>query len=175
MTPAQLDDILAAYDRAWGPCRLPSLVSEATRAKYETVRQALAEGAAPWAADVSAIRAAMARAFAAMEKEAIEAGCKPLPPAVAELQGAKALYAFAFDDAHRQALVLRYAHEQRPVCIWSATDLLALVDGDGITQQAMRLFPGSSVQPAEYKQGRRQAEFGDDLADILPLPSEAAE
>jgi hypothetical protein len=172
MTPAQLDDILARYDREWGPCRLPSLVSEATKAKYETLREAMEHGSAKWSAE--AIRAAMARAFAAMEKEATEAGCKPLPPAVAEVQGSKALYAFCFDDAHRQALVLRYAHAKQPVCIWSATDLLAMVDGAGITQQAMRTFPGSSVQPAEYRQGRRKAEFGDRIDDILPMPGEDA-
>jgi hypothetical protein len=174
MTPTQLDDILSDYDRRWGPCRLPSLVSEATAAKYETVRQALAEGTAPWAADIGAIRAAMARAFKSMEAEALAGGHKPLPPAVAEVQGAKALYAFCFDDTHRQALVLRYAREQRPVCIWSAADLLALVDRADMTQEAMRQFPGSSVQPAAYRPGRRRAEFGDNLDDILPLP-EAAE
>ncbi len=169
MTPAQLDDILARYDREWGPCRLPTLVSEATAAKLQIVKDAMEAGTASWAASPADIRAAMARAYAAMEREALEAGCQPLPPAVAEIRGSKALYAFAFDDTHRQALVLRYAHEQRPVCIWSADDLLALVDGPGITQEAFRLFPGSSVQPATYREGRRRAEFGDRLDDVLPL------
>jgi hypothetical protein len=174
MTPAQLDDILSRYDREWGPCRLPTLVSEATAKKLQTVRDAMEAGTAPWAATPADIRAAMARAFAAMDAEARAAGCQPLPPAVAEVQGQRALYAFAFDDVHRQALVLRYAHAKQPVAIWSATDLLALVDGDGITQQAMRTFPGSSVQPAQHRPGRRAFDTGDRIDDILPLPGEDA-
>ena len=173
MTPTQLDDILADYDRRWGPDRLPTLVSEATAAKFEQVRQAMADGAAPWAATPGDIRAAMARAFAAMEAEATAAGHKPLPPAVVELQGERALYAFCFDDAHRQALVLRYAHKKHPVCIWSTTDLLALVDKPDITQEAMRQFPGASVQPATYRGGKRRMDVADSLDDILPLPKVA--
>jgi hypothetical protein len=177
MTPAQLDDILADYDRRWGPCRLPSLVSEATRAKYETVRQALDAGRAPWAADVAAIRAAMGRAWKAMEAEAVASGHQPLPPACVVVQGERGLYAFVFDDQHRQAVVLRYAHERQPITVWSASDVLALIDRPGITQDAMRLFPGSSVQPAQYRQGKRRAAFdaGTELDDILPMPGEAAE
>jgi hypothetical protein len=87
------------------------------------------------------------------------------------------LYAFAFDDHHRQAVVLRYAHERQPITVWSASDVLALIDRPGITQDAMRLFPGSSVQPAQYRQGKRRAAFdaGTELDDILPMPGEAAE
>lgn len=176
MTPAQLDDLMADYDRRWGPCRLPALVSEATAAKYETVRAALDAGTAPWAPNVEAIRAAMGRAWKAMETEAVSAGHQPLPPACAVIQGKYSLYAFAFDDAHRQALVLRYAHDKQPVTIWSASDVLALIDRPGITQDAMRMFPGSSVQPAEYRQGKRRAAFdhGTGLDDILPMPGENA-
>ena len=175
MTPAALDALLAQYDRRWGPCRLPDLVSPETRARYEAVRDALAEGVAPWADSPAAIRQVMAKAWAAMEAEAIAAGHAPLPPAIVEVQGERARYAFAFDDAHRQALVLRYAAEARPVTIWSASDLLALVDRPELPQEAMRQFPGASVQPAPRGGPRRKRpELDDGLDDILPMPEDAA-
>jgi hypothetical protein len=175
MTPAQLDDILSRYDREWGPCRLPTLVSEATKAKYEAVRAALDVGMASWAPDEAAIRATMAKAFAAMEKEALEAGHRPLPPACFEGEWAPGRrFAVCWGPMEKQALALRYRASGEDVSLWDERDIAELIARLPLAAEIMHAFKGAAVHPTTYRDGKRKAGPGDDLSDILPLPGEDA-
>jgi hypothetical protein len=94
-----------------------------------------------------------------------------MPDAWHVREGKRGTYVFAIDDRHRQALVLRYAAEQRPVTVWSLDDLMPLIDGENPIAETMRLFPGASVHATKPKRATRPIPK-DNLDDILPLPEE---
>lgn len=153
MTFPQLDEMVAAIERRWGPDRLPRLVSPATQAKFQKA-QAIQAGHAPlWPGGTLAdVPGMLARAWQAMETEALAAGLEPLPdgcfecPGADEAQGAVVI---CRDVEHAQTLQLRAKAEGRKIQTFTRHELGLVLTGESavtlFAKAAKAAWPGATV------------------------------
>lgn len=131
MTAAELDAVIAGYERQWGPDRLPRLVSEATAEKFRAL-EAKWRGDAPTTATPEALRAGMARAFTAMDAEARTLGHSPAPGPLVSVTADKphaVPLEIAADFDHARVLILRAKAEGRAVEVYAAIEVARLLHG----------------------------------------------
>jgi hypothetical protein len=152
--PSQLspaDEAAAAMERKWGIDRLPLLVSPETRARFQAAHD-LRNGEWNYATEErrQALDAMMARAWAALDAEAVQRGAAPLPPACFEiaLDGLPGAFAaVCLDDHHGQAIALRAKAEGRCVTVWTLAEVARVIQGASVINRIKDVFPGATVQP----------------------------
>jgi hypothetical protein len=147
MTPADLDRIAAAHEREWGIGRLPLLVSETTAARWAAAMALLTADHPPAGQSWEAVRASLARGWAALATEARARGHAPLPGPVAEAEWEPGkVFAVALDAEHKHALELR--SKGRPhYSVWTVAELAVLVRSIPIVSSIKDLFPGAEILP----------------------------
>lgn len=149
MTPAELDAIAAKHERTWGIGRLPLLVSEATATRFAAALDMLAADFPPAGQTWDAVRASIARGWAALDAEARSRGHEPLPPPVAEAEWEPGkVFAVAHDNHHRQALELRAkADGRKHYSVWTVAELAVLIRSIPIVSTIKDMFPGAEILP----------------------------
>jgi hypothetical protein len=149
MTPAELDVIASGCEREWGIGRLPLLVSEQTAARFQAALDLLASDWPPAGQTWEAVRASIARGWAALDGEARKRGHEPLPGPVAEAEWEPGkVLAVALDNHHRQALDLRAKAEGRQhYSVWTVAELAVLVRSIPIVSSIKDMFPGAEILP----------------------------
>jgi hypothetical protein len=171
MTPAEMDEIAARYEREWGVDRLPRLVSEATAQRFQAAMDLLRADFPPAGRSWEDVRASIARGWAALATEATQRGHAPLPPAIHEipLEGCPgAVAAICRDDEHAQAVILRAKAEGRTVSTWTLAEVVRVIQANELVNVIKDRFPGATVQ-----QRRRAA--GPMPADEIPFGHDAEE
>ena len=156
MTPAELDEIASRYEREWGVGRLPLLVSAATAQRFQFAMDLLAADFPPAGQTWEAVRASIARGWAALAAEATARGHEPLPPAIHEipLEGCPgAVAAICRDDAHAQALILRAKAEGRTVSTWTLAEVVRVIQANELVNAIKDRWPGATVLPLRRKAG----------------------
>lgn len=98
-----------------------------------------------------ALDAMMARAWAALDAEAVQRGAEPLGPAIHEtplagLPGAVA--AICRDDEHARAVQLRAKAEGRVVSTWTLAEVVKVIQANELVNQVKGRFPGATVTRA---------------------------
>ncbi len=154
MTLAELDEISARHEREWGVDRLPRLVSPETAKRWEAATALLADDFPPAGQTLEAVRASIARGWAALAQEARQRGHEPLPPACHEipLEGLPgAVAAVCLDDTHAQALILRAKAEGRTVSVWTLAEVVRVIQSSEVVNQTKHLWPGATVQAARRR------------------------
>lgn len=146
-----LDALVHELEKKWGIGRLPILVSPETAAKVDAARARHAAG--PTAQHSQAdLDAMMARAWRAMDAEAVQRGASPLPPAVYEipLEGCPgAVAALCLDDEHAQVVQLRAKAEGRAVSTWTIAEVVRVIQAHSIVNGIKDKWPGAVVLPAK--------------------------
>lgn len=151
---AGVDQAARAAETKWGMDRLPMLVTDDLRAKFnrqsDLWSQAVSEAheAKSVTRDqmqaVVARSAAMQRAWAALDAAAEEAGHRPIAPWVWEVR---------LKDGTVAALVQTNAEashviaEGRHVAVYTAEEIGNLIDSLGAISLAKQIFPGVKVEP----------------------------
>ena len=156
MTPAELDEIASRYEREWGVGRLPLLVSATTAQRFQSAMDLLAADFPPAGQTWDAVRASIARGWAALAAEATARGHEPLPPAIHEipLEGCPgAVAAICRDDAHAQALILRAKAEGRTVSTWTLAEVVRVIQANELVNAIKDRWPGATVLPLRRKAG----------------------
>lgn len=154
MTLAELDEIAARHEREWGVDRLPRLVSPETAQRWEKAAALLADDFPPAGTSWDAVRASIARGWAALAQEARQRGHEPLPPACHEipLEGLPgAVAAICLDDTHAQAVILRAKAENRTVSVWTLAEVVRVIQGSEVVNQVKHLWPGAEVQKVRHR------------------------
>lgn len=166
MNPEALDDLLAQYDRDWGPDRLPRLVRRETQERWAKL-SAIWRGDVPTTQTPEAVRAAVARAYAAMAEEAVAQGHRPIPPPVAEAEWEPGkVFAVALDAHHKQALELRAKADGRDhYSVWTVAELAVLIRSIPIVSTIKDMFPGADILPPRLPPVGRVPR--DDLGPVL--------
>ena len=137
-----LDHVAAGMERKWGLGRLRLLVSDLLRAKFDAQKDKLDA-----AIDVNReqyVRAqaeGMKRAWAALDRAAMEAGAGPLSPEVWEcvLPGSGEVVSIVRTEAEAH-------HVARECRVFSLDEIARLIEAMGDTVlEAKRVFPGATV------------------------------
>ena len=137
-----LDHVAAGMERKWGLGRLRLLVSDLLRAKFDAQKDKLDA-----AIDVNReqyVRAqaeGMKRAWAALDRAAMEAGAGPLSPEVWEcvLPGSGEVVSIVRTEAEAY-------HVARECRVFSLDEIARLIEAMGDTVlEAKRVFPGATV------------------------------
>ncbi len=149
MTPAELDAIAAKHERAWGIGRLPLLVSAETATRFAAALDLLTADFPPAGQTWEAVRASIARGWAALDGEARKRGHEPLPPPVAEDEWAPGkVFAVALDNAHKHVLELRAQQDGRKhYSVWTVAELAVLIRAIPVVSSVKDLFPGAEILP----------------------------
>lgn len=146
------DEAASAMERKWGIDRLPLLVSPETRARFQVAHD-LRNGEYEFATTErrQALDAMMARAWAALDAEAVQRGAEPLGPAIHEtpLEGHPgAVAAICLDDHHAQAIQLRAKAEGRTVSTWTLAEVVRIIQANELVNAVKDRFPGATVTRA---------------------------
>ena len=148
---SHLDHLANQMERRWGIGRLPLLVSPETAAKFQAASDR--HGSGPTVTHSQAdLDAMMARAWRALDAEAVSRGASPLPPAIHEipLEGCPgAVAAICLDDEHAQAVLLRAKAEGRTVSAWTLAECVRVIQASEVVNQIKGAFPGANVLPAK--------------------------
>jgi hypothetical protein len=173
MTLAQLDNIASGMERRWGIDRLPALMPNAWRAKFDTLKAAL-DTAIANGADTDAPAAALIKAWQLMDAKATEQGSFPVAPALEVRTAAGRIIAITPDAASGHAASLLAQWERREVTVWAANAMVAALEGNPLIQAIHAQFAGALVTtpPAEMRAGKRKANFE---PDEIPFPNPDAE
>lgn len=154
MTLDELDQIATRYEREWGIGRLPKLVSPETAQRWQAAMDMLAADFPPAGQTWEAVRASIARGWAALAAEAFQRGHGPLPPAIHEvpLDGAPgAVAAICLDDEHAQAIALRAKAEGRAVSTWTLAECVRVIQANELVNTIKHTWPGANVLPMRRK------------------------
>lgn len=168
MTLEELDQIATRYEREWGIGRLPKLVSDQTAQRWQAAMDMLAADFPPAGQTWEAVRASIARGWAALATEATARGHAPLPPAIHEvpLDGCPgAVAAICLDDEHAQAIALRAKAEGRTVSTWTLAECVRVIQANELVNTIKGTWPGATVLPMRRKAGPMPEDaipFGDD-------------
>lgn len=144
------DEAAVTMERKWGVDRLPRLVSPETRQRFEQAH-ALRNGEYEFATVErrAALDAMMARAWAALDAEALGRGCEVLPPAIYEipLEGCPgAVAALCLDDEHAQAVRLRAKAEGRTVSTWTIAEVVRVIQANELVNVIKDAWPGAKAE-----------------------------
>lgn len=159
----QLDNLTAAMDRKWGVDRLPDLMPPAWRTRYAALRAELneaIEAGAPTDAPATALVAALQK----MDAKAVEQGSFPIGDRCLEVRRPGGIFAIALDAEAARAASLTAQWEQRAVTVYLADALLDAALANPMLSAIHASFPGAvvSAAPAEFRPGKRMADFGRD-------------
>lgn len=171
MTPAELDQIANRFEREWGIDRLPKLVSEATAQRWQAALDLLRADFPPAGQTWEAVRASIARGWAALAAEATARGHAPLPPAIHEvpLDGCPgAVAAICLDDEHAHVIALRAKAEGRTVSTWTLAECVRVIQANELVNTIKTTWPGANVLPLRRKAGAMPDDaipFGDSPDD----------
>ena len=161
-----VDAAVSTAERTWGVGRLRLLVDDDLRARWD--RQWLAWCRACEAYDLAAIRnqgAAVRRAIAVLEAEAIAAGHRPLRPDVWEVGHEGRAIAVCRTSAEAGVV----ARERRDLEVWTVEELVRVaLSGRQLVSAVKQHFPGAEVlamrSPAPDIDWTRGDELPPDLA-----------
>lgn len=147
MTPEELDAIAISYERRWGLGRLPRLVSAETATKWATALALLESDWPPAGQTWEAVRASLARGWAALEAEATARGHAPLPGPVAEAEWEKGrVFAVALDGDHKQALEVRAKQDGRQhYSVWTVAEIAKLIAAIPLVGDIKDTWPGAEI------------------------------
>lgn len=166
LTFPQLDELVSAIERRWGPGRLPRLVSPATQAKFAKA-QAIAAGTAPlWpGGSLADVPGMLVRAWQAMEAEALKAGYEPLPDGCFEIQGQDgATIVVCRDPLHVQTIELRAKAEGRTVRTWTLDEVAVVLGGTSpmlaMVNATKEAWPGAEVKRVSRPLPKDPVPFG---------------
>ena len=138
-----VDEVVAASERTWGVGRLRLLVEDDLRARWD--RQWLAWCRACEAYDLAAIRtqgAAVRRAIAVLEAEAVAAGHRPLRPDVWEVGHEGRAIAVCRTSAEAGVV----ARDRRDLEVWTVEELVRVaLSGRSAVSAVKQNFPGAEV------------------------------
>lgn len=166
MTAEELDAIAISYERRWGLGRLPRLVSAETATKWATATALLESDWPPAGQTWEAVRASLARGWAALEAEATARGHAPLPGPVAEAEWEPGrVFAVALDPEHKQALEVAAKQDGRQnYSVWTVAELARLIASVPIVGEIKNTWPGAEIT------GRPQPRpVGPMLQDDIPF------
>lgn len=138
-----VDEVVAAAERTWGVGRLRLLVGDDLRARWD--RQWIMWCQACEAYDLEAIRskgAAVRRAIAVLEAEAVAAGHRPLRPDVWEVGFEGRAIAVCRTSAEAGVV----ARDRRDLEVWTVEELVRVaLSGRAAVSAVKQHFPGAEV------------------------------
>jgi len=167
-----VDHIAQRMESKWGVDRLPLLVGADTRAKFyrqgERMRDALEAcyGAKVITRDmldtVASATGGMERAWAALDKQAEQAGEKPIDPDVWETPLSDgSLVAIVQTNADASKVI----RDGRLKNVWTLEEVARAIEAfPDIVRSIKETFPGALVQPIKTKRAR-----GEKLDDPIPF------
>jgi len=149
----ELDQIVTDYENRWGIDRLPSLVDEKLRERFEAQLDRLNKAIdMDVGTEVRTEAETMARAYAQLEKVAIANGHKELTGEFWEAampDGRVLAITRTFDEQHK------VARENRDVlvyCVEEVANIIANWEGHKEVTMAKHIFPGAVVTDVREKQ-----------------------
>ena len=137
-----LDEVARSMERTWGVGRLRLLVDDDLRVRFDAqcdkLDAAIASGRVAY---IQAQAAGMKRAWAALDKAAIEAGARPLSPEVWECQ---------LPSSGGVVAIVRTSAEARHIAgerlVFSLEEIVRLIDDlPAAVLETKRVFPGAEV------------------------------
>lgn len=169
MTLDQLDDLASGMERKWGIDRLPRLMPQAWRTKFDALKAQL-DAAITSGTDTTEAATALAKAWRMMDAKAVEQGSFPLDAKCYEVRRGGMTFAIAPDAETARACSLLAQWEQREVTIYTADALLDAARANPTLQAIHATFPGAMVtaMPTEFRPGKRKTT---DLDDVIPFPN----
>lgn len=169
MTLDQLDDLASSMERRWGIDRLPRLMPQAWRTKFDTLKAQL-DAAITSGSDTTEAATALAKAWRMMDAKATEQGSFPLPPACYSIRCEDSIVEIAETQEHATALLWWAKNEGRTVAVWTLAEVATVLNLHGIAHKAKEVFPGAMVtaMPTEFRPGKRKTT---DLDDVIPFPN----
>jgi glycerophosphoryl diester phosphodiesterase len=172
MTP-QLDELAHSLEMKWGADRLPRLVKPETAARFQHWADKLNAAIEAGADNVAELAGIVERGWRAMDKEATEWGCAPMPPACFSVKVDGHIIEIAQDQPHATALMWWAKNEGRTVAVWTLEEVATVLRLHGVAHQAKEVWPGALVTalPAPMREGKRRM----DVADEIPFPNPDAE
>ena len=140
----RLDAVASAMERKWGMDRLPKLVDAPLAVRFRSQAERLDEAIRVDAsAAISAHAGAMLRAWNALDAAAINAGWKPIAPAIWEtvLPETGEIIAIVRDADEAFALA-----KERQGAVWTLAEVAIAIEAFGDTVRAAKeAFPGAEV------------------------------
>jgi hypothetical protein len=183
---ALVDTQVSAMERKWGVGRLRLLVSEPTRQRFDTAQEMWATAcrdackpphpvhAMQRLAEVAAM---MARAWATLDAEAVQAGAAAMVPEWWEVapddpSSPVICVARTLRDAHAVGALAK--KEGRAVDVWSLDEVARVIRANGIVSAIKASFPGAIVTPTSRIRREGQeieaANFGGEEIPEFGLP-----
>ncbi len=149
----ELDKVVSDYEARWGIDRLPELVDDNLRGRFEEqldrLNRAITQDVG---SEVKTEAEIMARAYAALEKAALSAGHKELTGEFWEAampDGKVLAITRTFDEQHK---VSRENRDMVVYCIEEVANILANWEGHKAVTMAKHVFPGAEVVNVTEKQ-----------------------
>lgn len=148
---AGLDAMAATQEARWGVGRLPLLVNVDLRERFFRQARKLDEALAklePQVAEIEIEAGKMGRAWAALDRAAIDAGAKPLSPDVWEIPLADGSVAAL---VRTSAEAGKLAREGRAMTVWTVEELANVIDSQQLINRAKAVFKGAAVVQIRHK------------------------